>query len=425
MPSVSSVRPVVNSPTGREIRIAAGLAAALLFSIVFATSAYDQSVKADFAVLYTGGWMLRHGNAAELYDLNQQMQAQERFLGRKGVLFDPYPPFHALLFAPLATMDYRKAYVVWGAINALLWLFFQHLLRRHAGASWQPFRYLLLCSLFPPLWVALMQGQPSVLLLVVFSLTFVYLRWHRDGAAGFFLGLGLLKFQLVLPFALICLLRRKWSFMAGFALAACLLGVLSVITVGPAGMRSYAGLLLDIVKHPSNLAYSPMKPWHMPTVRGLVAGLLGGRLPEYWVSGLAAAMSGCLILLAAWSWRQQERRGNQAGLDLTFAAALAVSLATAPYLFVHDLTPMLLSVVLVIGSPQWAQPSRGRLLLNLAVAILYVAPLCLLLLQSEALYVLAPVLVAFVVATVTLAPRGRPQSPVPSYGSTYSMGERM
>lgn len=43
-----------------------------------------------------------------------------------------------------------------------------------------------------------------------------------------FLGLGLPKFQPVLPFALICLLRATWKLIEGFALVGPSLAVLSV-----------------------------------------------------------------------------------------------------------------------------------------------------------------------------------------------------
>lgn len=62
-----------------------------------------------------------------------------------------------------------------------------------------------------------MQGQTTVLLLILFSLTYVSLKQSQDLRAGFFLGLGLFKFPVVFPFAIICLLRRKWKMLAGCA----------------------------------------------------------------------------------------------------------------------------------------------------------------------------------------------------------------
>ncbi len=119
-----------------------------------------------------------------------------------------------------------------------------------------------------------MHGQTSVVLLLLFALTFVCVKRGQDFKAGVFLGLGLFKFALVLPFALIYCVRRKWRLMAGFSAAALLLGVLSLIAVGPAGVRSYIGLMFDIVKNPDNPAYADIRAWGMPTIKGIFVALL-------------------------------------------------------------------------------------------------------------------------------------------------------
>src|SRR5215470_17639573 len=196
-------------PTARDVRIGVALTAVLLFVPVLLTANTGLLRGVDFAVPYTGGLILREGNAAKLYDLSEQQRVQEEFLKRPGLLPDPYPPFHAPLFSPLTRLGYRHAYLAWGVINVFLWLLFYRLLRDEAGATMNPFRYLKLSSLFFPLWVAIFQGQFTVLLLVAFALAFLCLKRGRDWIGGLALGLGLLKFQVVIPFAVIFLLRRK------------------------------------------------------------------------------------------------------------------------------------------------------------------------------------------------------------------------
>ncbi len=391
-------------PTRREVRIALSLAAALLFAVVLLTAALDGVRRSDFAGYYTAGLIIRQGNASRLYEAGEQARIQRQLFHREDLLINPHPPFEALWFAALARLPVVKAYVLWGVINVLLWLFFQHLLRRHTPIPRNSYRYFWLCSLFVPLWIALLQGQTTVLLLVLFSLTFVHLKRARDFRAGVFLGLGLFKFPVVLPFALICFLRSKWRLMAGFAAAAALLGAVSVMVVGPAGMRSYASLLIDIVRHPDNPAYGNMRAWEkMPTVKGFFATLLAGRLAAVYISVLVAAVSVSLVLLVAWRWRQEDRGrgGNSAGL--MFAAALTVSLVAAPHLYTHDLTLMLLAVLLVLGSSPWPEESGQRMVLIAIMVILYCPLVYVLLLRWQAMYILAPLLVAFALAAINLA----------------------
>jgi hypothetical protein len=391
-------------PTRSEVQIGLGLAAALLFFVVILNAVRSDVSSFDFAAFYTGGLIIRQGNASRLYDLDEQARIERQVFNRKKLLIFNHPPFETLLFAALARLLYVKAYILWGAINVWLWLFFQHLLRRHTLIPKNPYRYLLLCSLFFPLWTVLILGQITVLLLLLFSLTFVCLKRGQDFRAGVFLGLGLFKFPIVLPFALICFLRGKWRMMAGFAAAASLLGVLSVIAVGPAGVRSYANLLIDIVRNPDNPAYSTMRAWdEMPTVKGVFATLLTGRLATVYISVLTAVVSAPLVLFVAWRWRQEDRGrgGNSSGL--MFAAALAVSQVAAPHMYAYDLTLMLLAVLLVIGSSRWSEESGQRVVLTAIIVILYCPPVYTLLLRWNSMYILAAVLVAFALAAISLA----------------------
>jgi Glycosyltransferase family 87 len=396
---------VKKAPTARDVRIGVVLTAVLLFVPVVLTANTGLLRGVDFAVPYTGGMILRQGNAAKLYDLSEQQRVQEEFLKRPGLLIDPFPPFHAPMFSPLTRLGYRNAYLTWGVINILLWLLFYYLIRNKVGERMNAFRFLKLSGLFFPLWIAIFQGQFSVLLLVAFALAFLYLKRGRDYVAGLALGLGLLKFQGVLPFALIFLLRRKWRIIAGLAGAASLLGLVSVIAVGPQGVVSYVNLMIDFMKDPSNPVYA-VKPWNMPTIRGFVTGLLSGWIPKGWISALWMGLSGLLILITAWCWESDERRGAGDSFDLMFATALVVSAVAAPHLLAHDLTPVILAVVLVIASPEWRAKSSERLVIMVAIGILYASPLYLAqLVVRQKVFVLTPVLVTFALTVLSLGRR--------------------
>jgi len=390
-------------PTRVEVHVALGLAALLLFSIVVMSAAFDVARRADFGCFYTAGVIVRQGNASRLYDLGLQGQIQRQLLGRQRILIYLHPPFESLWFAALAGLSYVKAYVLWGAINVVLWWFFQHLVRPCTPIPRNAYGYFLLCSLFVPLWVAFLQGQTSVLLLLLFSLTFVSLKRGQDFRAGAFLGLGLFKFAVVVPFAFICLLRSKWRLMAGLAVTACVLGVMSVMVVGRGGVWSYANLLIDTVRNPDNPLYGDIRVWEMATLKGFFTRLMIGRFSTVSISALASAVSAFLVLFVAWRWRQEDRRPSGNSQGLMFAAALAVTQVTSPYLLMHELTLMLLAGLLAIGSFEWSGKSWQRALITVAMVILYAPPVYVLLLRWHAMYLLAPVIVAFALAAISLA----------------------
>jgi Glycosyltransferase family 87 len=358
---------------------------------------------ADFAGPYTGAMILRGGHAGKLYHVSEQVRVQENLPGQPG-MFLPYlyPPFQAVLLLPLTRLGYRSAYIGWGVINILLWLVARRLLTN--AIALDPYRCLKLCSLFFPVAVTIIQGQFSLIVLVSFVLTYSLLQQKREFAAGVALGAGLVKFQIVLPFALIFVFRRKWKFIAGLTTVAGFLVAVSLLAVGLSGLLSYAHLLADIARHPSAPMYSTLSPANMPTVRGFLLGLFSRRIPLGWVAILWLAVSGGLLILVARYWDSREGDRGPGGLDLVFAAALAASVAVAPHLNVHDLTPMLLAIILVIASPEWAVKSNGRLVLLSTISILYVMPLYYLVLVGfGALYLVAPVLIVFALATLGLA----------------------
>ncbi len=399
-------------PTRNEVHIAICLTAISLFFVFLLMAVVIDPRNADFTGYYMAGLIVREGNSAKLYDLREQARIQAQLFGRKNLLINPHPPFEALCFAALARLSYVKAYVLWGAINVLLWLLSQNLIWRHTPIPLHPNRYLLFCSLFLPLWGALVKGQTTVVLLALFSLTFVCLKRGQDLRAGACLGLGLFKFPIVLPFVFICFLRSKWKLMAGFAAVAFVLGLLSVIAVGPVGVHSYMNLLIDMVRNPDNPAYGTTRYWEsMPTVRGLFATLFKGQIATVYLSVLAAAVSAPLLFFTAWRWRQEDRdrRGNAQGL--MFAAALTISQVTAHHLYTYDLTLMLLVVPLVVSSPQWTEKSQQRKVLTAAIMILFFPPVYVLLTKWKAMCILAPVLVAIALGTISLARKTKQPTP--------------
>jgi hypothetical protein len=141
----------------------------------------------------------------------------------------------------------------------------------------------------------------------------------------------------------------------------------------------------------------------MPNVTGFLATNLAGHFNGIGVRVLAAVVSTCLIVFAAWRWRQEDARGSANSPGPMFAAALTVSLVVAPHLYSHDLALMLLAVPLVLGCPQWPHPSVQRTILLAVTAILYTPPVYLALLLWWPLCDLAPVLVAFALAAMSLA----------------------
>lgn len=375
--------------------------AVLLVSVVFLADRPPINERTDFSVTYIGSRMVYQGLGPKLYDLAEQQKVKRLLLPDAEPLIYEHPPFEALFLAPLGALPYKTAYLIWGLINAAIWLMLPFILRPYAPAPRDDLGYLLLWLLFAPLGVTLFEGQSSLFLLLLYSITFIQLRGGRDLRAGAIFGLALFKFQFVIPFVLIFLLQRKWRFMKGFLATSTALGALSLVAVGGHGIISYIQLLVGIAAHPDNSSYG--RAIGMATVQGFLQPLLGGVLGHAAVSLIVAGVSIFLILWTAWRSRKAGLAADRRTFDLMFAAAIVVSLVTGFHMFTYDLSPMMLAMLLVAGHFPGRSQALLRLILGTTLVMFWIPPLYLALLARHCVYLWFPVLMAFMIGTFKLA----------------------
>ncbi len=316
----------------------------------------------DFRQLYTGGYILRTGHAAELYDYNAQERFEELLVptGMHYVLPINHLAFEELLLVPLSLLPYRVAYWVFMAFNGVLLALCVRLLGnrlkiRVDQSEWIP--ALLLLAFFP-IPRGLEKGQDSIIMLTLFAAALQAIDHENDFVAGLLVGVGIFKFQIVIPVALLFLIWRRWRFSAGFAISAVSAALISLSLVGLDGAREYAHMLLSMsvrLTSQADMFRYGTHPGDMINLRGLFSAAFDGRLPHTYVQLLIAAGSVAVLAAAA---RQRP------SLPLAIAAA---SLASYHFI-VHDASILIIVIAAALGS---------GLLWNGAVAILlFVTPLC-------------------------------------------------
>src|SRR6266851_9296398 len=381
-----------------EGTIAEFAAAVLLCGAVVWAARGPNVEKTDFSVTYLGARIIYQGQGAKVYDLREQASLKSSLFTRAEPLIYEHPPFEAFFLAPLAGLPYRTAYLLWGLVNALIWLVLPYVFRPYAPVPKDALGYLALWLLFAPLGIALYQGQSSLLLLLLYALTFISLKLGHDFRAGLCLGLGLFKFQFVLPFLLIFVFRRKWKLLRGFALTAALLGAVSLAAVGWQGLLSYVHLLLNIACNPDNLSYGAATD--MASLQGFVHSILGRRVGPAIVRLMVAAVSVFLVLLIAWRWRQENTEDS---FDIMFAVALVFSLVTGFHMFLHDMSPLILAMLLVCAHFPGRDRPALRLALGTTLVLFWIPPLYFVLLARHHVYLEFPLLMVFAFAALRLA----------------------
>ena len=334
--------------------------------------------RADFRQLYTAGYLVRSGRGHQLYDYDTQLHFQNE-LESHGDIALPFirPAYQALLFAPLSLLPYRTAYLAFLAVNmVLLWASFR-LLRPRMNRLAQVYRWLPAAMFlgFLPVAAALIQGQDSVLLLTLLAAALASLDRDRELSAGMLVGLGLFKFQIVIPIGLLFLAWRRWRFFVGFALSSLVVGVASVWLVGLSQAGVYVRSLIAMGSGSANRADQfryPISLNVMPNLHGLIFGLAGARVSAFWIATATVILSGVVGLLAAAGLPKDERGADALVLAITASAVVSY------YLFIHDLSVLLVPIVITLDRFIEAEATGDELgrLKGRASALLFVSPIC-------------------------------------------------
>jgi Glycosyltransferase family 87 len=321
----------------------------------------------DFSSFYTAGLLVRHGEGRSLYDLLEQWRLQQQFAPNVDIRQGPMPfirpPFEALVFLPLACFSYPVALAIWSLAKIVfLWLAVWVLPRPRPFTRIYPsWLEVALCLGFFPVFLDLFQGQDAILLLLIVVAVLNRLQSGKDVAAGVILALGLFKFHLVVPIAIMIWLAGRARILAGFLPGAAALVVLSCVISGVGVLSAYPVYLLNLNR---TAGAGFVTAQSMPNLRGLLTAFVGRAPypgPIHWLL-LPAAVAA--IVLTARHWRPLINTGFS-GLALGYCLVLLVAILTSYYARSYDMTLLIIPLLLLGGGfleqPSFAKPESAQL----------------------------------------------------------------
>jgi hypothetical protein len=303
----------------------------------------------DFRQIYAAAYMVRTGHSAQLYDPVAQGRMQDQLAGVDQVIPFVRPAYELIPFVPLTFLRYRTAYFVLLAANVTALALIYGLLRPRfvnlsAVFSWLPAALFLA---FLPIAAALIEGQDSILLLLMFTVAFLLAEDRRELLCGVVVGLALFKFQVTIPLALIFLLWRRWEFLKGFALSGFGAGLLSLWITGATHVRSFLALIRFMAQPSPIKGVYPLTIERMTNLHGLIFGLFGRWLSPFGIVLLTVLASATLLYyLARLNLTPSER----------FLVALTGSLLLSYYLFFHDISSLFLPLIIALDR---FEPAEG------------------------------------------------------------------
>ena len=288
----------------------------------------------DFRTFYTAGHLIRSG---QVYDYPAELAAQNALVSpNRYALPFLYPPYAALLFAPFSLVSYKVAYFIFFLLNLYFCLAAATILRPYTlliRARWRWAMPLLFLS-FMPLGIALIYGQVSLFLLLLYCACFAAIQSEKPYLAGIFLSLALIKFQIALPIVLFFLLWRQWRFIAGFASGAVALALVSLRVTGLKSSFAYLHSVVSMAGQTSNESKFAMFITQMPSLHGFFHTISAGRP---WGDVLTICFSLAVIVWTA---------TRKPSLPLALLAAMLVSY----HLHLYDLTLLLLPISLIFNA---------------------------------------------------------------------------
>jgi len=327
--------------------------------------------KPDFAALYQGGRTLDFERFPSLPNRFPALKSTEYSVqidGHEYVADNLHPPYEMALYAALALLKFRTAYLLWWACNLGCLFSVLFVLWPCVPKLQSSYPYLLiLAATFSPVLVALVQGQNSIVLLAFLALCYGCLESGHEFRAGLALSMGMFKFVIVIPLAFWLILEKRWKSLAGFVCGCVALFTLALWLVGMTGIVAYVRLLAGFGKKGPEL---PGTESIMPNLRGLFHVFSFGIVPGTWISVVTMLSSIALLVWIDLRLRQYRI------LALNFAIQVLLACMISYHLYPHDAAVLILPLLLLLNHTLQYQSGRALKLTVLTCAgCAYLVPL--------------------------------------------------
>jgi hypothetical protein len=334
------------------LALGAGLAMSLVIAPCWWTIYRDHNpvcseYKPDFISLYTAA-VLVTGDRPGLYDLERQRVVQQPIDPSRGSWVLPffYPPFFALLLAPLAAFPFSAAFALMTLVNIALLALALALLMRKLELGRAQKNWLMLATVCNyGVHYALLQAQTSFLALILLVLFVAALTDDRYGRAGWWSGMLIFKPPLLAVPGLLLLIKKSWRGVGALALVVVGLCLLSYFTLGLEGLRAYLSVSQRAMAGEAALSIQPER---MHNLRALAYFFAAPAWRDYLWYALTLVALGTVALQC----------GRPLGLARrSYAAWVKIFLGlilVAPHFHDHDMTLFIIpaAFILKLGGDQ-------------------------------------------------------------------------
>lgn len=318
--------------------------------------------------------MIKEGGKENFYKMDNQLLYQQRVVApdtKDELLPFKNLPLFAFPFIPLTYFPLSLSYRIFAYLNLILLGVFTLLLKR----VFRNTRKVGLLSLIPfiyiPNIISIIVGQISIIMAITVLFLYKLFKEGKYFIAGLVSGILLIKLQYltIIPF-LFFIAREKKQYLSGFFVAASILAVSSIYFAGVEALAGYPSFLLQT----ENASFG-IRSQRMLTVNSTIF-----YLKPFFVSGYRYALyaNSLLYLGALYLF---SKRHKLVALDNSFSSAIVFSLLFAVHVLEHDLTVLLVPVLLLANMAKGGRREvkgyylfYALLLFLLPVIVIFISP---------------------------------------------------
>lgn len=394
------------------LAVIAALAIAPLLGAIGAagSEAPGASIGGDYPAFYGAGSIAAAGDLDHLHDVGRQIEAQHglhRAEEGEVTRFFPYPAQVAVLYQPLASLEYHWSYLVHTLLMAgLLW-----------AAIWVarpmipwlygrvPLAYAA-ALVFWPMFRTITGGSNTALTLFLITAAWRLVHEERPYAAGLVLSALFFKPQFAIPMVGLYLLGRYWRVVVGAAAGGLVFYLWGVALQGWGWAFEWAQMAREFgAKEAEINGHSSI------SLIGFTQNLFGVGMKPPVILAWACAVAMALFLSRLW-WKH-----GQTHLDKLLAVTVPGVLLLAPHVMTHDGSMIVLTVAVAVAA--WDRPSWTPWVI--VIWALGAAQAFIKALGFSPGFVM--LLIAFTWALLVLTGRQWPQPPRPASSRDYAGGD--
>jgi hypothetical protein len=329
----------------RRVFIISGLislAAICIISWIQTINDRSQMEDADFLAYYSAGRVAQLKGADQVYNLETQHQIEQAVIGRPIELNEIHPYIHPPIIIPLLAIlvneNFIRSLLNWQLFMLFIFGIGMFILMRSFSTMPGFNKKLIFVEmlLFSPVLASVSAGQDTAILFSGVALLLIGYLNKQDMLAGVGLALTTVRPQITILLLIPFLINRR-NVLLWFSIFATILGLLSLLIVGPEGILGFIKLLL---LSSSGAGYHTAEYAMVNIIGVLYRGTwLDPQIIRIigWISYLGSG-----LLLAAWGLRERKNSLIQ------IAMAIFLAIFTAPHLHYHDLALMLIPMVILM-----------------------------------------------------------------------------